>query len=53
MEQKEDEVAGYGHYYIREMAGRAKDIIRAVNLPIFVDIDTGYGGLLNTDLQAE
>ncbi|QKY68439.1 methylisocitrate lyase [Lentibacillus sp. CBA3610] len=30
-----------------EMAARAKAIVRAVNLPILVDIDTGYGGILN------
>lgn len=35
-----------------EMAGRAKDIVRAVNLPILVDIDTGYGGILNVARSA-
>ncbi|MEI5906286.1 methylisocitrate lyase [Bacillus spongiae] len=31
-----------------EMAERAKDLIRATNLPLLVDIDTGFGGVLNT-----
>ncbi|MEH7123393.1 methylisocitrate lyase [Bacillus sp. JJ1773] len=31
-----------------EMAARAKDLIRAANLPVLVDIDTGFGGILNT-----
>ncbi|GEN87981.1 methylisocitrate lyase [Oceanobacillus sojae] len=30
-----------------EVADRAKDIIRATNLPMLVDIDTGFGGVLN------
>ena len=30
-----------------EMAQRAKEIIRATNLPLLVDIDTGFGGVLN------
>ncbi|RLL46877.1 methylisocitrate lyase [Oceanobacillus piezotolerans] len=30
-----------------EVAERAKDIIRATNLPVLVDIDTGFGGVLN------
>lgn len=30
-----------------EVAARAKDMIRATNLPILVDIDTGFGGVLN------
>lgn len=30
-----------------EMAHRARDIIRATGLPLLVDIDTGYGGVLN------
>ncbi|MFZ3576828.1 methylisocitrate lyase [Virgibacillus sp. DJP39] len=29
-----------------EIASRAKDIIRATDLPLLVDIDTGYGGVL-------
>ncbi|WP_080846042.1 methylisocitrate lyase [Cytobacillus gottheilii] len=31
-----------------EVADRARDIIRATNLPLLVDIDTGFGGVLNT-----
>ncbi|MFK3937885.1 methylisocitrate lyase [Alkalihalobacillus sp. NPDC078783] len=30
-----------------EVAERARDIIRATNLPLLVDIDTGFGGVLN------
>ncbi|TRM09243.1 methylisocitrate lyase [Lentibacillus cibarius] len=30
-----------------ETAGRAKELIRAANLPVLVDIDTGFGGVLN------
>ncbi|MQR88119.1 methylisocitrate lyase [Bacillus megaterium] len=30
-----------------ELADRAKDLIRATNLPVLVDIDTGFGGVLN------
>lgn len=30
-----------------EVADRAKDIVRATDLPILVDIDTGFGGILN------
>lgn len=30
-----------------EVAERAKDLIRASNLPVLVDIDTGFGGVLN------
>lgn len=30
-----------------ELADRAKDVIRATNLPVLVDIDTGFGGVLN------
>lgn len=30
-----------------EIAERAKDLVRATNLPILVDIDTGFGGILN------
>lgn len=32
----------------REVADRAREIIRATNLPLLVDIDTGFGGVLNT-----
>lgn len=37
-----------GMIHSEEVAGRAKDLIRATNLPLLVDIDTGYGGVLNT-----
>lgn len=30
-----------------EVADRAKDIVRATDLPLLVDIDTGFGGVLN------
>ncbi|WP_449355400.1 methylisocitrate lyase [Virgibacillus natechei] len=30
-----------------ELADRAKDLVRATNLPVLVDIDTGFGGVLN------
>src|SRR5699024_1287654 len=30
-----------------EVADRAKDLIRATNLPVLVDIDTGFGGVHN------
>lgn len=30
-----------------EVAERAREIIRATNLPLLVDIDTGFGGVLN------
>lgn len=30
-----------------EMAERARDLVRAAGLPVLVDIDTGYGGVLN------
>ncbi|RYG72289.1 methylisocitrate lyase [Lentibacillus lipolyticus] len=30
-----------------EMAERAKELVRAANLPVLVDIDTGFGGVLN------
>ncbi|MFJ6208924.1 methylisocitrate lyase [Lysinibacillus sp. NPDC092081] len=36
-----------GMIYSNEVAERASDIIRATNLPILVDIDTGFGGVLN------
>ncbi|GIN87508.1 2-methylisocitrate lyase [Heyndrickxia sporothermodurans] len=37
-----------GIIHSEELALRAKDIIRASNLPLLVDIDTGFGGILNT-----
>ncbi|MBD8005107.1 methylisocitrate lyase [Bacillus norwichensis] len=30
-----------------EVADRARDLVRATNLPLLVDIDTGFGGVLN------
>jgi len=30
-----------------EVADRARDLVRATNLPVLVDIDTGFGGVLN------
>jgi methylisocitrate lyase len=30
-----------------EVADRARDITRATNMPLLVDIDTGFGGILN------
>ncbi|MGE8205487.1 methylisocitrate lyase [Heyndrickxia sp. NPDC080065] len=37
-----------GMIHSEEIALRAKDIIRAANMPLLVDIDTGFGGILNT-----
>ncbi|QDI92683.1 methylisocitrate lyase [Salicibibacter halophilus] len=36
-----------GLIYSNEIADRAQDLIRASDLPVFVDIDTGFGGVLN------
>jgi methylisocitrate lyase len=36
-----------GIVYSEEVARRARDLIRATQLPLLVDIDTGYGGVLN------
>lgn len=36
-----------GIIYSDEVAARARDLIRATNLPLLVDIDTGFGGVLN------
>ncbi len=36
-----------GMIYSNEIAQRARDIIRATNVPMLVDIDTGFGGVLN------
>lgn len=36
-----------GLIYSNEVADRARDLIRASGLPLLVDIDTGYGGVLN------
>lgn len=32
---------------LEEIFERARDIVRVTNLPLIVDIDTGYGGVLN------
>lgn len=37
-----------GVIYSNEIAEKAEELIRATNLPVLVDIDTGYGGVLNT-----
>lgn len=36
-----------GIIHSEEMAEKAREIVRATNLPVLVDIDTGYGGILN------
>lgn len=36
-----------GIIYSNEVADRARELIRAANLPVLVDIDTGFGGVLN------
>ncbi|MCF8566848.1 methylisocitrate lyase [Alicyclobacillus tolerans] len=36
-----------GMIYSNEVAAHARDLIRASALPLLVDIDTGYGGVLN------
>src|SRR5699024_6331398 len=36
-----------GLIYSNEVAERAKDIGRAADLPLLVDIDTGFGGVIN------
>lgn len=37
-----------GITYSNEIANCAKELVRATNLPVLVDIDTGFGGVLNT-----
>ena len=36
-----------GMVHSSEVADRARELIRATNLPLLVDIDTGFGGVLN------
>ncbi|WP_121640455.1 methylisocitrate lyase [Virgibacillus sp. Bac330] len=36
-----------------EVAERARDLVRATNLPALVDIDTGFGGVLNVARTAQ
>jgi methylisocitrate lyase len=42
-----------GILHSREVAERAREIIRATNLPLLVDIDTGFGGILNVARTAK
>ncbi|GGE37096.1 2-methylisocitrate lyase [Pullulanibacillus camelliae] len=42
-----------GMIYSNEVADRASELIRATNLPVLVDIDTGYGGVLNVARTAK
>ncbi|MFG6150239.1 methylisocitrate lyase [Halobacillus sp. B23F22_1] len=42
-----------GLIYSNEMAERAQELIRASDLPLLVDIDTGYGGVINVARAAK
>ncbi len=42
-----------GIIHSEEIATRARDIVRATNLPLLVDIDTGFGGVLNVARTAK
>lgn len=42
-----------GILHSQEVAERARDIIRVTNLPLLVDIDTGFGGILNVARTAK
>ncbi len=42
-----------GIIFSNEIVVRAKDIIRSTNLPLLVDIDTGFGGILNVARTAK
>lgn len=42
-----------GIVYSNELASRAADIIRSSGLPLLVDIDTGFGGVLNVARTAK
>lgn len=42
-----------GIVYSNEVADRARDIVRATGLPLLVDIDTGFGGVLNVARTAK
>ncbi|OYD07776.1 methylisocitrate lyase [Paludifilum halophilum] len=42
-----------GLIHSEEMAARARDLVRAANLPLLVDIDTGFGGILNVARTAK
>lgn len=42
-----------GLIYSNEVAERARELVRASGLPLLVDIDTGYGGVLNVARTAK
>lgn len=42
-----------GVLHSQEVAERAREIIRASNLPLLADIDTGFGGILNVARTAK
>lgn len=42
-----------GIVHSEEVAGRARDLVRATDLPLLVDIDTGFGGVLNVARTAK
>lgn len=42
-----------GLIYSNEVADRARELVRASGLPLLVDIDTGYGGVLNVARTAK
>lgn len=42
-----------GILHSQEVAERAREIVRASNLPILVDIDTGFGGIINVARAAK
>lgn len=42
-----------GLIYSNEVAERARELVRASGLPLLVDIDTGYGGILNVARTAK
>lgn len=42
-----------GMIYSNEVADRARELVRASGLPLLVDIDTGYGGILNVARTAK
>lgn len=42
-----------GLIYSNEVAERARELVRAAGLPLLVDIDTGFGGVLNAARTAK
>lgn len=42
-----------GIVHSEEVAARAKDLVRATDLPLLVDVDTGFGGILNVARTAK